>query len=123
MDGTVWVIDDEPALRTLVRAILEDEALAVREFSGPEEALTALHDGARPTAILVDLRVGELSGADFCRAVVRMDVGVPCILLSAATDAARIAEELELMFVAKPFDIDVLVEAVRNPQRTAQAAS
>ena len=45
-DGTVWVVDDDRAVRFVLATALREGGHAVREFGSAAEALAALRDGA-----------------------------------------------------------------------------
>lgn len=84
---TVLVVDDEPAVRSLLRDVLEIEGHVVREAEDGPSALEDLH-AVRPDLVILDIMMPGMTGIEVLTAV-RADpvVGdVPVLLLSAAGD-------------------------------------
>jgi signal transduction histidine kinase/DNA-binding response OmpR family regulator len=59
--GSVLVVDDDPAVRRLVRETLGRDEIEVREVGDGEEALAAIAD-ERPDAVVLDLLMPKLDG-------------------------------------------------------------
>jgi CheY-like chemotaxis protein len=95
---SVLIVDDDRALRKLLRAYLEQESVSVIEAESGEEAL-ALIDKIAPTLVLLDLRLPGMDGFDVLRRLEASGQTVPVILAavggrrlelpSASTIAAR----------------------------------
>ena len=66
MIGTVLLVDDDRALRKLLRAYLEEESIAVLEAASGEEALAAV-DRHRPDLVLLDVRLPGIDGFEVLR--------------------------------------------------------
>jgi putative two-component system response regulator len=90
-DLRILLVDDEPALRELLRVTFEGAAFTVTEAASGEEAI-ALLGGDPPDAIVLDLRLPGISGSDLCRRLRRDDATseVPIVVLSGGD-----SEELE----------------------------
>ncbi|HAD03177.1 MAG TPA: hypothetical protein DCF93_00445, partial [Desulfuromonas sp.] len=65
-DKRILVVDDEPAMRHMLRLVLEKERYAVVEAGGGEEALAILSREAF-AAILCDIRMPGMDGTAFLR--------------------------------------------------------
>jgi CheY-like chemotaxis protein len=112
---TVLVVDDDPAIRGLLADLLADAGYAVLQAPNGAEALRLA--GERPGAILLDLALPGLSGADVLRRL-KADPAtrdVPVIVASAypwalSPDQARRAAEV----VWKPFDLPRLLASVAH---------
>ena len=63
-DRPVLVVDDDVAVRELVRRMLEQEGYTVVEAENGRAALERLRDGA-PGVILLDLMMPEMDGFEF----------------------------------------------------------
>ena len=70
MRPSVLVVEDEPALSTLLRYNLEKEGFAVSEARDGEDALLQLKE-AKPDAVLLDWMLPRLSGLELCRQIRR----------------------------------------------------
>ena len=65
-DLRILLVDDEPAMRELLRVTFESDDIAVEEAESGEEALAALR-GKLPSAVVLDLRLPGIDGAEVCR--------------------------------------------------------
>jgi DNA-binding response OmpR family regulator len=109
----VLVIDDDPSIRQMVAYALDDAGYHVAEAPDGRAALELI-GRQHPDLILLDMKMPGMDGWDFVRRYrARYGKGVPIIVLTAALDAAqRGADVNAAAYVAKPFDLDVLVERV-----------
>ena len=115
--GPILVVDDDSALRQTVAAILVDEGYPVEEAADGAEALEAV-ERRRPSLVLLDMRMPVLDGWSFARALRERGIRVPIIVMTAAQDARRWAEEIEADdWLAKPFELLDLIAAVERLRR------
>lgn len=111
-DGRVLVVDDEREIRATVGEMLSLEGYEVREAANGAEALDALA-AFDPHVVLLDMRMPVLDGWGFAAAVKARGLEVPIVVMTAARDAARWAEEISaLAALPKPFDFDDLIATV-----------
>jgi two-component system phosphate regulon response regulator PhoB len=116
---TVLVCDDEPVLRMLVRAALDQRDYTVLEAGDGDEALLRTH-AEHPDLILLDMMMPGRSGSDVLRAL-RADPATaetPVIMLTARAQASD-REAMNLAgadhYLTKPFSpvgLAALVEEV-----------
>jgi DNA-binding response OmpR family regulator len=117
----VLVVDDEHALRRLLRLYLEKEGYEVVEADDGLDALSLLRRGGIDLA-LVDVMLPELDGFELLRRV-RNESGIPIILLTARGEEAQRITGLELGaddYVVKPFSPPEVVARVRAQLRRAR---
>jgi two-component system response regulator ResD len=117
----VLVVDDEHALRRLLRLYLEREGYTVLEADDGLDALSLLRRGDVDLA-LVDVMLPELDGFELVRRV-RAESGVPIILITARGEEANRVTGLELGaddYVVKPFSAPEVVARVRANLRRAR---
>lgn len=115
---TVLVVDDDPEIARLVAVMLSDVA-DVRTCHDGTEALGALSNGWRPSAIVADV---TMPGMDGLTLVARLKedarhARIPVILLSARTSPADVIRGIQAgvrSYVCKPFDKRELVSKVRR---------
>lgn len=106
----VLVVDDDPDIRELVRLLLDD--CEVLEAADAEAAL-AVHEGNRPDAILLDMKLPDRNGIDVTREI-RVRDGrrhVPILMITGMEDPALEVEGLLAGvddYIKKPFDGDIL---------------
>lgn len=116
----VLVVDDDEPIRETVRGILEDVGYAVIEAGDGLEALERMRADGAPRVVLLDLRMPRMDGGGVLRAVaadaalashhaiVLMTANLP----SVSPDVDQLLERLQVPVVTKPFDLDVLLDAV-----------
>ena len=111
------LVDDDAALRALLRTTFEAVAVEVDEAANGADALAAV-EAARPDAIVLDVRMPGLSGLDVCRRL-RADAatkGIGIVLLTGSEAGAR--EEAETAgadaLVRKPFSPLELLDVVER---------
>ena len=117
---TVLVVDDEPAIRRLLRASLTARGYAVCEASTGEEALQAV-PASRPDVILMDLGLPDVDGAEITRAL-REWTQTPIIILSVRESESEKIAALDAGaddYMTKPFGLGELLARIRATLRRA----
>lgn len=119
---TALVVDDDPAMRALLRDWLEREGFRViEEPSG--ERLLALARGTRFDVVILDKEMPGLGGFDVLPAIRRQRPEVPVILVTAFGGALVAEEALKLgaqQYLEKPFQFRALIAAVRAATAAAR---
>jgi DNA-binding NtrC family response regulator len=112
MSRRVMVIDDDEGVREALGLALGSEGYDVQYARDGREGLELL---ARRAAdlVIVDMRMPEVDGSDFCRSYSKDGGTSPVILMSARNDQ-QIAADLPgvVEAVPKPFDLEYLLELV-----------
>ncbi|NJN19708.1 MAG: response regulator [Oscillochloris sp.] len=112
------VLDDDAAIREVLSEVLEEEGYQVKSAANGREGLQILraNDGSAGL-ILLDLMMPIMNGWDF-RALQLQDPAlatIPVVVLSADRDIRLKAASISAHdYLAKPVDLNVLVEAVRR---------
>jgi len=110
----ILVIDDDPAILSTVADILEFEGYAVERATNGAEGL-ALLERVRPRLVLLDMRMTVLDGWGFARALRERGITLPILVMTAAQDARRWAQEIGAQaYIAKPFDLSDLLTTVEG---------
>ena len=127
MRPLVLVVEDEPALATLLRYNLEKEGFSVAEAHDGEEALLQLSERT-PDAVLLDWMLPQVSGLEICRRIRRTPEwrGLPVIMLTAKGEEADRVRGLEGGaddYVVKPFGVGELVARLRAVMRRASPSA
>jgi len=114
MPHDILVIDDDPAILATVADILKDEGYVVRTAANGMEGLAAIEQ-RRPALVLLDMRMPVLDGWGFVRALRERGLELPLVVMTAAQDARRWAQEVGAPgFLAKPFDLVELLAVVEQ---------
>jgi CheY-like chemotaxis protein len=122
----ILVVDDDPAIRTLVAEFLEAMGYAVDTACNGAEALAKVR-AERFAAIVRELMMPVMSGWQFLDACgdELLAADIPVAVASAADAPAAVASRPAVRVVlSKPFDLDVLEAIVHQlPTRRAMAAA
>jgi CheY-like chemotaxis protein len=111
---SVLVVDDDPSILTTVAEILDLEGFPVATAANGAEALEVVERQA-PTIVLLDMRMPVLDGWGFVQALQERGRVLPVLVMTAAQDTRRWAEEIGAAgYLAKPFDLNDLLNAVEN---------
>ncbi|MFN8222039.1 MAG: response regulator transcription factor [Gaiellales bacterium] len=114
--ATVLLIDDDRALRKLLRAYLEQESINVIEAGSGEEGLAAL-DRAAPALVLLDVRLPGIDGFEVLRRLDSTGQTVPVILVTSVDDELDqlVGYRLGAVdYVVKPVSPKVLAAKVKS---------
>lgn len=117
---TVLVVEDDEAIRLVLRTNLEDEGYRVLEAGTAEQGLVLMMD-ERVDVVLVDLRLPGIQGLDLVRSL-RATSQVPIIIVTAQTDSHDVVAGLEAGaddYVTKPFVAKELMARIRIQLRKA----
>ena len=109
------VVDDDADIRDFMELGLRDAGYRVLSAHNGSAALDVLSSDASDL-ILLDMRMPVMDGWAFARAYRERPLPrAPIVVVSAAVDAARRAAEIGADgYLAKPFDLKELTEAVRR---------
>lgn len=110
---SVMVVEDDDAIRLVLRVALEDVGYRITEAASAEEAI-ALLDAASPDLLLIDLRLPGLKGVDLIRSIRRTRT-VPIVIVTAQGGAEDVVAGLASGaddYITKPFVIRELVARV-----------
>jgi two-component system response regulator RegX3 len=116
----ILVVEDEESLADTLRYNLEREGYVVSIAADGRRALERF-GVERPSLVILDLMLPELSGLDVCRQI-RRSSDVPIIMVTAKDAEADKVTGLELGaddYVTKPFSVRELVSRVRAHLRRA----
>ncbi len=123
MRPRILVVDDEPSIRTVLKAHLSREGHDVSTASDGAEAVSAL-TGAPFDLVISDLKMPGMSGLELLAWCTREQPGLPVVLITAHGTVDTAVEALKLGaqdFITKPFDLDELKQAVDKALRVEQA--
>ncbi|MSO44045.1 MAG: response regulator transcription factor [Thermoleophilia bacterium] len=120
--GHILVVDDERAIRRMLRVHLDNAGYTVTEASDGAEALAQMRS-AGVDLVLLDQMMPVMDGLEACRRIRHDFPGVPVIMLSARDDEASRITGLEMGaddYVVKPFSPRELVARIRAVLRRVQ---
>ena len=116
---TVLVVEDDPQLAKLVRTYFQMEGMDIRIAANREAINAGLRQEPRPDVILLDVMLPDIDGFDVLARVRQHDAmkDVRIIMMTARATREAVLKGLERGadgYVTKPFEIDVLLKAVKT---------
>jgi two-component system KDP operon response regulator KdpE len=115
---TILIVDDEPAIRRLLRSSLAANDYSPIEAENGRAALEAIRRD-KPDLVILDLGLPDIDGLEVIRTV-RASSPVPIVVLSSRDDERGKVAALDLGaddYVTKPFGVEELVARVRTALR------
>jgi two-component system chemotaxis response regulator CheY len=119
----VLIVEDEEPIREVIRDVLEDRGFRVKAAPNGAEALRML-DTLRPDVLVLDLLMPVMHGWDFMESYVAKTDGqaIPIVVVSVNPALPRSFNRFGVrQVVPKPFDVDVLIDAVEQAIQTVAA--
>ena len=107
--ATIWVVDDDRAVRFVLSTALRDAGYAVEGFDSAAAALAALARQPAPDLLFTDVRMPGDDGLVLLEKLKAAHPQLPVIVMSAYTDVASTAGAFRggaHEFLSKPFDLD-----------------
>ena len=112
---TVFVVDDDPSVRSSLKFLIGSVGLQVESFDSAEALLRGkLPD--EPSCLVLDVRLRGLSGLDFQRELAARNCHMPIIFITGHGDipmSVRAMKAGAVEFLTKPFRDQDLLDAVR----------
>ena len=123
-EPTVFVVDDDEAVRNSLRRLLQSVGLAVEVFPSAQSFLDrARHDV--PGCLLLDVQLPGLSGLDLQTELAGTKMPLPIVFLTGHGDIPMSVKAMKagaVEFLTKPFRQQDLVDAIRNALERDRAA-
>lgn len=113
--SAVFVIDDDPYVRSSLELLIGTVGLNVESFASTEQFLEKELPDA-PSCLVLDVRLHGLSGLDFQRVLTARNIRIPIIFITGYGDipmSVRAMKSGAVEFLTKPFRDQDLLDAVR----------
>ena len=107
---TILVVEDEPALRSLIELILSEVGYRVIAAGDGEEALTLVSRAVRLDLVLTDSVMPRVSGPELVARLRQMRPDIRVIQMTGYSDHGPGEDD----FIAKPFEAETLLRRVRD---------
>lgn len=121
--GTVYVVDDDEAVRDSVQWLLEGQDFRVRCFESAEVFL-ARYDPREVACLIVDIRMDGMSGLELQDRLLERKSPLPIALITGHGDVPLAVDTMKkgaMDFIQKPFKEDQLVPLVERMLEQARA--
>ncbi len=111
----VFVVDDDPSVRSSLKFLLSSVGLQVESFDSAETFLQRKPPDA-PSCLVLDVRLRGLSGLDFQRELAARNIRIPIVFVTGHGDipmSVRAMKAGAVEFLTKPYRDQDLLDAVR----------
>ena len=122
--GTVYVVDDDEAVRDSVQWLLEGQDFRVRCFESAE-AFLARYDPREVACMIVDIRMNGMSGLELQDRLLERKSPLPIVFITGHGDVPMAVTTMKkgaMDFIQKPFKEEELLGLVDRMQDTAREA-
>ena len=114
--GTILVVEDDAAMRTMLREALEEDGYAVDVAAGGRAGIERVRQGGIDL-VVSDVKMPDLDGLDMLREIKAVSPSPHVITITAfgSIDTAIRAVKLGAFdYITKPFDVDQLILSVQK---------
>lgn len=113
-NGVVFVVDDDPSVRSSLKFLISTVGLQVETFESAETALQKLSPEA-PSCLVLDVRLRGLSGLDLQGELAARNCQVPIVFITGHGDIPMTVRAMKagaVEFLTKPFRDQDLLDAI-----------
>ncbi|MEN9905554.1 MAG: hypothetical protein RLZZ555_2119, partial [Pseudomonadota bacterium] len=114
--GTVYIVDDDEAVRDSLQWLLEGKDYRVRCFESAE-AFLARFDQREVACLIADIRMDGMSGMDLQDRLIERLSPLPIVFITGHGDVPMAVDTMKkgaLDFIQKPFNEDYLLPLVER---------
>ena len=115
-DPTVFLVDDDEAVRDSLGLLMKSVALASQSFASADEFL-ADFDPDRPGCLVLDIRMPGMSGMELQQKLLDMQAILPIIFITGHGDIPMAVEAMQrgaIDFIPKPFRDHELLDCINK---------
>jgi FixJ family two-component response regulator len=114
-EPTVFVVDDDEAMRHSLQWLIESVGQRVRTFGSADEFLRTYYPG-QAGCLLLDVRMPGMSGLELQSYLARQEIRLPVIIITGHGDIAMAVKAMQagaVNFIEKPFNDEALLSSIR----------
>ncbi|AGW89745.1 MULTISPECIES: response regulator transcription factor [Cupriavidus] len=125
---TVFIVDDDEAMRDSLTWLLEGNGYQVRSFTSAEQFLAA-YDASQVSCLILDVRMPGMSGPELQERMLAEQIDIPIVFITGHGDVPMAVSTMKrgaIDFIEKPFDeseLRALVERMLQKARTDHSAA
>ena len=122
--GTIYVVDDDEAVRDSLQWLLEGKEYRVRCFDSAESFLSR-YDAREVACLIVDIRMGGMTGLELQNRLIEARSPLPIVFITGHGDVPMAVDTMKkgaMDFIQKPFKEDQLVTLVERMLDQAKEA-
>ena len=112
--SVILVADDEALVRNLVTLLLQQDGhLVLSAANGHEGLELSRRYPGTIDLVITDVQMPRLNGTDLCAHLVKERPGIKALVMSGADMSEIVSQNINLLFLPKPFDGKTLIARVR----------
>ncbi|HEX4843034.1 MAG TPA: response regulator [Limnobacter sp.] len=119
---TVYIVDDDEAVRDSLQWLIETEGYQVKAFEDPVAFLDQLQ-WPQTCVLLLDIRMPKLSGLEVQKTLIEKGIPVPIVFITGHGDVTLAVETMKngaVDFLEKPFDEAKIKELIHQHMARAR---
>ena len=113
MPGNILIVDDEKALREILKDVLDDAGYNTKVAASAEEGLEVM-ESYSPDVIVSDVWMPGMDGHEFCQAA-RGISDASILMMSGVSSEISVLQRRQIDaddFLIKPFDVEIFLERI-----------
>ena len=121
--ATVWIVDDDEAIRFVLERALNRAGYQTRSF-GTVTAISEALGTAQPSVIITDIRLPDADGLSILKTLKDNNIAVPVIAITAFSDLDQAVSAFQsgvFDYLSKPFDLDKVLSVVGRASASSSA--
>jgi FixJ family two-component response regulator len=115
----VFVVDDDPAIRTALQRLIRSVGIEVQTFSSAQDFLRVSRPQV-PACLVLDVRLPDLSGLNLQEKLAEAQVDLPIVFITGHGDIPMTVQAMKagaFEFVQKPFRDQDLLDKINHALR------
>lgn len=123
-EQVVFVIDDDPAMRTAIKELIEAVGISCQTFGSGQELLNAKLPDV-PSCLVLDVRLPGLSGLNLQRELTARGISIPIVFITGHGDIPMSVQAMKagaVEFLTKPFRDQDLLDAIEQATERDRSA-
>ncbi len=119
MTPTVFIVDDDPAVRDSLALLIRAQGMRVLSFGSAQEFLDNYQEGEIGCVVL-DIRMPQITGLALQDTLIQRNITIPLIFVTGHGDVEQCSRAFKngaIDFLTKPVNRDSLVESLRKAIR------
>jgi two-component system, LuxR family, response regulator FixJ len=122
IEGIIFVVDDDEAVRDSLALLLEAAGLEVESFANAADVLTRCQI-TRPACVITDVRMPGMDGLELQQKLSELHVDVPVIVITGHGDVPLAVQAMKggaLDFIEKPFSDETILASIDAAAHTGR---
>ena len=129
-DQHILIVDDEAAIRDMLRGLLEEEGYTVGEAVDGADGLASIRDSSYPLIVLLDYKMPRMNGAELLQAVLANPqlasrhtfIFLTANLVMFSPELLQLVSTVAIPVIEKPFSIKLLLMEINRATGRLQAS-